>query len=63
MLADHVTILSADAFKDRSNQIHSSQDINRSPAVQAPSHARRWKPDQGEGNCVYYKLMLCFSFV
>jgi hypothetical protein len=31
--------------------------------VQAPSHARRWKPDQGEGNCVYYKLMLCFSFV
>jgi len=34
MLADHVTILPADAFKDPSNQIYSTQDSNRSPPVQ-----------------------------
>jgi hypothetical protein len=50
MLADHVTILPADAFKDPSNQIHSSEDSNRSPPVQAPSHAPRWRPDKGKGN-------------
>ena len=48
MLADHVTILPADAFKDPSNQIHSSQDSKRSPPVQAPSQAGRWRKGNKE---------------
>jgi len=47
MLADHVTILSADAFNDPGHHIYSSQDSNRSPTEKAPSHARRWKPVEG----------------
>ena len=49
MLARQVTILSAYAFLDCSSQIHSSQDSNRTPLVQLPSHARRWKQEQGNG--------------
>lgn len=49
MLADHVSILSADALLQPSSQIHSSQDSNQRPPVQAPSHARCSRQGQGNG--------------
>ena len=58
-----MTILYAVAFKDRSIQVHSSQDSNQTPPAQAPSHARHWRPYEGNGNLcllgINYVCILC----